>query len=195
MQRTSSKLAIIGAVLASILGITILTTGQPAQSKHHAGLVEDWSSHHLIFSNRGAYEKVKNDPAAYSRWLSIQYSTRYIMQQARRRAEAVSWPAFPGSAPDALKLLENPPVLGDMDSKRAQPFPRNPLKPPKPVRKTLKKDWSEEFLTGAVLPNTFPAKYSFNTTGTPDCANDFVVYPTGSLGSSSAATIITFNNL
>jgi hypothetical protein len=45
----------------------------------------------------------------------------------------------------------------------------------------------------AVQPNTSPAKYSFSTTSAS--CSDFVVYPTGAAGASSAANIIAYDNL
>lgn len=48
--------------------------------------------------------------------------------------------------------------------------------------------------TATVQPNTFPAKFSFNTTSA-SCSNDFVVYPTGAQGATGAANIIGYNNL
>jgi hypothetical protein len=45
-----------------------------------------------------------------------------------------------------------------------------------------------------VQPNAFPAFYGTSFT-TADCANDFVVFPTGQLGSATEATIVAFNNL
>ncbi len=48
---------------------------------------------------------------------------------------------------------------------------------------------------GAFAAGQYPAKFSFDITATPDCTNDFVVYNTGILGSSSAANIVAFNQL
>lgn len=47
--------------------------------------------------------------------------------------------------------------------------------------------------TGTVQPNTYPAKYGVSLTGA-SCA-DFVIYPTGRAGSSSAATIVAYDNI
>jgi hypothetical protein len=48
-------------------------------------------------------------------------------------------------------------------------------------------------------PTVFPAKFSFDVNAAPDCANDYVVFPTnngGSPGLSGAdASIVAFNNL
>jgi hypothetical protein len=45
-----------------------------------------------------------------------------------------------------------------------------------------------------VQPNAYPAKYGASLT-TASCANDFVVYPTGQLGETNAATIVAYNNV
>jgi hypothetical protein len=47
--------------------------------------------------------------------------------------------------------------------------------------------------TGTVQPNTFPAKYGVSLTGAS--CSDFVIYPTGKAGSTTAASIVADNNL
>jgi hypothetical protein len=47
--------------------------------------------------------------------------------------------------------------------------------------------------TGTVQPNTFPAKYGVSLTGAS--CSDFVIYPTGKAGSTTAASIIAYSNL
>jgi hypothetical protein len=55
--------------------------------------------------------------------------------------------------------------------------------------------WSEDLGSGAsVGPGNYPAKFSFSTTEA-SCANDYVVFSTGLLGSSSQASVVGFNNL
>jgi hypothetical protein len=46
---------------------------------------------------------------------------------------------------------------------------------------------------GVVQPNLYPAKYSFSST-TASCT-DFVVYPVGTTGATTAASIVAFSNL
>lgn len=184
-KRQFFKMSIVALAFGVATGVGVLTSGQPALSKHHVGLVEDWSSQRLIFSNPGSYEQAITN-GTYSKWINLRYDNRFIMQQARRRAEAVSTSGFPGSIPQAIKRVGDPPVLSGMDGKGD----------PSVLKASgLHKDWSAALLTGTVLPNTFPAKWSFTTTGTPTCTSDFVVYSTGSTGSSTAATIIAYNNL
>ncbi len=41
----------------------------------------------------------------------------------------------------------------------------------------------------------YPAKFGFNATATPSCANDFVVFPVNAAGSATQPNIVAFNNL
>jgi hypothetical protein len=78
----------------------------------------------------------------------------------------------------------------------------NPSRPrpilPRPVRNTrnsFDRDWSINLGVGGVAPNAFPAKYTFDITAAPSCANDYVVYPLNTGGSATQANIVAFNNL
>lgn len=46
----------------------------------------------------------------------------------------------------------------------------------------------------AVQPNAYPAKYGASLT-TASCNNDFVVYPTGAVGTAGEASIVAYNNM
>jgi hypothetical protein len=59
-------------------------------------------------------------------------------------------------------------------------------------------DWNMPI--GSTLgPTVYPAKFSFDVNATPDCANDFVVFPTATGGfpgsTGSGASLVAFNNL
>ncbi|MFZ0867807.1 MAG: hypothetical protein WAN06_14245 [Candidatus Sulfotelmatobacter sp.] len=62
----------------------------------------------------------------------------------------------------------------------------------------LKRDWAQDMGTGATVgAGNYPAKFSFNET-TASCANDFIVYNTGLLGSSGSGgqpSILAYNNV
>jgi hypothetical protein len=149
------------------IGLSILTTGQPASklrrqpaSPHHVGVVDDWSFHHLVFSNPGTYEQVKNDPAAYSRWLSIQYDTRYIMQQMKRNPMQQAL----ATAPDLTTLA------GRLTA------PVSDLSIFRPARRrsreeNLKNDWSAglegtyETVTGTLSGNNASSTSTFSVGG------------------------------
>jgi hypothetical protein len=169
----SSAAVIFGLVAIS----SVLITGEPASptaSRHHVGMVEDWSFHRLVFSDPGTYEQAIAT-GAYSKWLNIQYDTRFILQQTKRSS---------GVKP----LFDARPPFGIL--------PRGPWSfHEREARSKLKNDWTETMLAGGqVQPNMYPAKYSFSTT-TASCTSDFVVYPTGVAGAAAAASIIAYNEL
>ncbi len=188
-KRSLSRLSIVAVLFLSLIGLGVLMTGEPAskhangKTKHQVGLVEDWSTRHLVFSNPGTYEQVKNDPAAYSRWLDTQYNTRYIMQQMKRG----SWAANPSGLSDtnipAIKLIGGPPGLHG----------GGPLRPrPVPEPQTLRRDWGMSLLaSGTVGDGMFPAKYTFDVNATPDCKNDYVAFNTGLTGTGATPATAT----
>jgi len=55
--------------------------------------------------------------------------------------------------------------------------------------------WSEDLGNGATVgAENFPAKYAFQITSA-SCANDYVVFATGLVGSTSQASVVAYNNL
>jgi len=145
------------------------------------GRPEDWSHHHLVFSNPGTEEQAIEN-GTDEQWLGIVNEPRYIMQQLKRGA-ARSVLEADGISPEPVPLE---PVLVD------------PGVQPRAARLHRKSkmtiDWNETLLGGTVLPNSYPAKFSFSTT-TYSCTSDYVVYPTGTTGSGTTATIVAYNNL
>lgn len=75
-----------------------------------------------------------------------------------------------------------------------RPHPILP-RPGKPNAQSFDRDWSINLGLGGVAANAFPAKYTFDVTATPSCANDYVVYPLNTAGSVTQANIVAFNNL
>ena len=69
--------------------------------------------------------------------------------------------------------------------------PRSPRK----NSKGFDRDWSINLGAGGTAANAFPAKYTFDVTAAPSCANDYVVYPVNAAGSATQANIVAFNNL
>ena len=221
MHRTFSKFAIIGAAFAVIVGITVLITGQPASklsqqlpSQHLVGVPDDWSHHHLVFSNPGTYEQAAKDPAALAKWLKIHYDTRFILQQMKRHAEAAD--GFSREMRTGGEEAVSPPGMVDPEDLAIGVLRQLPgeaivrLKPkpkPKSVQPApLRRDWSEPLtvspLSGTVQPNAYPAKWGMSTTtalcpiyGPGGDNGDYVVYPTGTAGSSTAASIVAYQNL
>jgi len=206
MHRTFSKLAIVGAAFVVLIGITVLITGQPASklrvqsaSPHRVGVPDDWTHHHLVFSNPGTYEQVAKDPAAYAKWLTIRYDTRFILQQMKRNGTSAG--GFPREVRTGGEEALSPSGMvepqGLAIGALRQP-PGRPIGPPRPGPKpksTLKGDWSMDLGGSAkVGAGMYPAKFSFDTT-TASCT-DYVVYNTGVAGASgSQANVVAYDNL
>jgi hypothetical protein len=206
MHRTFSKLAIVGAAYIVIVGITVFITGQPASklsrqpaSQHLVGVPDDWSHHHLVFSNPGAYEQAAKDPAALAKWLTIHNDTRFVLQQMKRHAEATggfSREVRPGGeeavSPSGMVEPEDL-SIGALRRLPGEAMPR--LKPkPKPKHAPVHGYWSESLPEGSVQPNAYPAKWGASLT-TASCSGDYVVYPTGAFGGTSDASIVAYNNI
>jgi len=74
-------------VVGNNLHVPILRNGPQEAPVELQGVVDDWSHHHLIFSNPGTEEEaIKN--GRHDEWLRIVNDPRYIMQQLKRRSPA-----------------------------------------------------------------------------------------------------------
>lgn len=198
MKLPSPVPARVCAIIALCLAVATLLAGPVwAQRSEEAGVVQgwnhqvngmphDWTHHHLVFSNPGTEDEALGK-GAYDEWVKIVNDPRYIMQQLQRHAPVQGPAAEDVARIQAAAQLD----FALRESTRILPSSMPEFKP----KPTLQKDWSEGILTGAVLPNTYPAKYTFNPIGAATCATDYVVYPTGATGSGTAATIIAYNNL
>lgn len=63
------------------------------------------------------------------------------------------------------------------------------------TRTGMHRDWSINLGTAGTAPAMYPAKFTFDVTATPSCANDFVTFPINAKGSGSQPNIVAFNNL
>lgn len=150
------------------------------------GLVEDWTYHHVVFSNPGTLEDaIKNGRG--ERWERIVSDPRYRMQWVKRYAASEGLTADDTAVLQAPSKVELPVGVFDKKWKEKEGFSRT----------TLHADWSET-LSGAnhgVSVDRYPAKYTFAPIGTPDCTNDFVVFAIDANGSSSQGDLVGVNNL
>ena len=170
--------------VAALLAVGLTTLALAQQSPIQNGnFVTDWSSQRLIFSDPGTEQEAWAN-GTHDRWLRIVNNPRYVLQQLQRHAPAQ------GPAAEYVAGLEK------AAQANASPAGKQPLSPPNGNfgGDKMKKDWSEGILTGAVLPNAYPATFALNY-GSPSCPWDYALFPTGSTGSSAAATIIAYNNL
>lgn len=59
----------------------------------------------------------------------------------------------------------------------------------------IQRDWSISLGTAGTAAGMFPAKFVFDVTAAPSCANDFVVFPVNTASSATQPGIVAFNNL
>jgi len=156
--------------LLFFLGLSLVAAGQqqgPSFHVKHMGNVHDWSSHQFILSG--------------------------------------------GLTPDNLQRARmEPRILLELQQRNIgnSPLPPAPVRPVRPpsqkrvvidgssVRHGGQIDWSVSLGTGYTPVNMFPAKYSFDTSGTPDCTNDYVVYGLNVAGvNKGQANMVGINNL
>ncbi len=69
------------------LQVPILSHGPQEGPEDIHGLPDDWTHHHLVFSNPGTEEEAIQN-GTHERWLKVVNDPRYILQQLRRRAPA-----------------------------------------------------------------------------------------------------------
>ena len=181
------------------LRVPILTFG-PQDPAEVQGLPDDWTHHHLVFSNPGTEQDAIQN-GRYDEWLRIVNDPRYILQQLKRRSPAQ------GPAAEYVARMNEMPRAQEAAAgeELAAPQSKDPTRPtaserdPRP-RAGLHRDWSMSLgSTGKVGAGQYPAKFSFFTTSTPNCANatspDYVVYNTGLAGSGTQATVVAYNNI
>ena len=216
LARTRSRCIRLFA-LAVVLGAVFSSPGQRAAP---IGLPDDWTHHHVVFSNPGTAAQAIA-AGDYARWARVVSDPRFLLQQKKRAAAAAgrnSPPAAPPAVPiSSAESASTPSVPEDqgsggdrMNYSARGVTPVHPLGPEVPFsfhrrihkrRKNpqrpdnLHPDWSVNMGAGATAGiGVYPAKYSFGVS-TANCADDFVVYNTGLTGSASQASIIAFNNL
>jgi hypothetical protein len=176
------------------LHVPILTFG-PQGREELKGLPDDWSHHHLVFSDPGTEEEaVRNGTLAA--WLRVVNDPRYIMQQLKRRSPAQGPAADYVARMNELARAQEAPQPEQLGIGYLQdflPIPRGP-RPVKPPTAKTHRDWSMSLgSSGTVGAGQYPAKYSFSTSSAS--CSDYVVYNTGLAGSSSQATVVAYTDL
>lgn len=197
-----------------LVGILAGTTVTPGQNAAPAGAPDDWTHHHLVFSNPGtAAQAVQHGTDA--RWARIVSDPRFLLQQKKREAAARGGLSMPppekgmetGPAEtEGGSSLENQSRRGVMPAialgdEREPPRSRefHDQRGHRRGADGLHTDWSVNLGAGATLGlGIYPAKYSF-TLSSANCGSapspDFVVYNTSLKGSGSQASIVALENL
>lgn len=210
------KLRMSLALAASLLFVPLLHAQEhPAQK---TGFPDDWSHHHVIFSDPGTAEQAARS-GTLDRWQRLTNDPRYVLQREKRDAAAKGKLNFDQMLPpaDEQPIVEEethdpfaPPAAGANGlhrgltlAARSALFRYRPE--PHPIRsrvrllESLHEDWSENMGSGATVGlGMYPAKYSF-ALSSANCGSatqpDFVVYNTSLAGSGTQASILAYDNL
>ncbi len=183
------KWSFLGMALLSAAAFCSPVHSQSAPSVRVGGVYvtgtpDDWSHRYAVFSDPGTEQDALRS-GRYEQWQNVVNNPRYVIQQLKRNAR-VEGPASMDADYRYRWILEE---AGD----RA-PF--------EPIHEgggrtrglsEIRKDWSQSLGGTGLADGQYPAKYPFSTT-TASCS-DYVVYPTGAVGSGTQATIMAFNNL
>ncbi len=201
------KWLIVSVAPGVLAGFSVPAIGQDAPavrvgSAQIAGLPDDWTHHHVVFSNPGTEEEAIR-AGRHEQWQAVVNNPRYVIQQLRNNlpvqgpagvdaASRAKWISEAGGRGDAE--LDTPDDDGpDSGFEGRAPRPGDPRKKRIHHPSSIKRDWSMPLGGPGLADGQYPAKYSFSTT-TANCS-DFVVYPTGAAGTAAQATVIAFNNL
>lgn len=205
-----SKLGSLFPALVLIAAVFILI-GAAQLPRPHISSVQDWTHHHLIYSQ----------PSSWGSAWHAQQDPRY-WQQKIRRGEMNERRATnaPNSAAESRQSFDE---LQFSESRRWERSDDNPAAdwiynrfrlhggptPPRWFHHSrefpFERDWGMSLgaggSTGVPVSGTtwfpvYPAKFSFDTTAAPDCTKDYVVFPTNLAGvKNGQASIIAYNKL
>lgn len=190
-----TKTILLGVVVFGLAMIGVKpATGQRSQVPVIVGIPEDWSHHHVVFSQpRTAEEAVRlqQEPRYWHQWFR-----RNVLRQLP--AQPVSGPApspAPGPAPGpAYVSAEDFPPITLPELKRGGNRGARSV--------SLHGLWEKQMGPSASSTGTaavYPAKFQFLTatnTALADCSKDFIVFPTGVAGATTTvASIVAYNNI
>ncbi|HEY2821582.1 MAG TPA: hypothetical protein VGJ06_11125 [Candidatus Acidoferrum sp.] len=208
MNRPSSTLShrYLGSLFPAIVLIAavFILIGAAQLPRPHISSIHDWTQHHLIYSQPSTW---------VSAWRA-QQDPRY-WQQKIRRGEMNQLRA---SDPNESRLEAESRIAAESrrwerpeDDGPNPDWAHNPFRFHGPTgwhphlrEVPMERDWGTSLgaggSTGVPVAGTtwfpvYPAKFTFNTASTPDCTNDFVVFPTNLSGSTTKASIIAYNKL
>ncbi len=149
------------------------------------GYPEDWSHRHVVFSNIGAEDEAVQK-GEYEHWQKVVNEPRYVIQQLKKHGE-VKGPAGIDAEYRSRWNAES------TDLRFGEPHGFVPRHRRMMTNSNIKADWSEALGGPGLAGGQYPAKFNFMTT-TASCS-DYVVFPTGAVGSASHATIVAFNSV
>lgn len=159
----------------------------PSQIEYlHRGVVDDWTRHHVFFSNPGTLQDAIRN-GRREEWERIVADSRYRMQWVQRYAPSEGVTADDTAALQAPTEVELPVGVFQKKWNKKEGF----------KEASLHGDWAIQLgsSTQSVALGKFPAKYTFAPIGGADCINDFVVFPINAAPLTNQANILGVNNL
>jgi len=196
-NRRSRRLWIAAAIFTFVAGLTVFMFGQqhgrivapnsgmnvpilshgPQQEFELQGLPDDWSFHHLNFTDPGTEEEATK-VGAHEEWLRVVNNPRYVIQQLRRRQPARGpWAQYVDRM-NATALSNGRAVGVDSNSGQGQDAAQSlRASPPARNRGSISRDWSMA-LNGAAASFTasVAAPASGNITSSSTLAVDGVTF-------------------
>ncbi len=143
-----------------VVACLIVPAGAQDDQSQPKGVPDDWSHHHVIFSDPGTMQDALAN-GTYEHWYQITSNPRFQMQKAKRQA-ACRQVQETGAADGMAELSSR-------------------------LKGKLKRDWSVTLGGGGVAATMYPAKYTFDTGGPPSCT-DYAVFPANVAGGGTAAS-------
>jgi len=190
--------------LAAIGGVFLMLSPVVAQRNSMVrmwGVPDDWTHHHLIFSDPGSFADAVNH-GSFERWYKVVTDPRFVIQQAKRAGRGT------GIDGERRGRRRKSPLHNDwtmsLGSGGIVGAGQYPAKFPFGTATSCANDFVvyNTGLAGSSSQPTITAYsnlYSSCSGSVPsvstNCANNFVVYNTGLAGSSSQPTIIAYSNL
>lgn len=187
----------MAAAFVAVAGMTMPVYAQQGASK---GIVNDWSNHHIIFSNPGT-EAHALLHGTYQQWQSAINNPRYRAQQVMRSAAWANRFAPAESAISRVSGIGRPNSFTSKKPPLHRDWAVQIVPPGSPAESGLLSaattSSAASVVNSGIAPDISPALYGADFTKA-NCA-DFVVFPVsaaGALGTTTGqANIVGFNNL
>jgi len=175
---TFYKVSLLGAALFGLIAAGIPGFGQQPDAEK-TGVPDDWTHHHLIFSNPGTASQAISD-GRFLDWYKTDANLRYRFQQLKR-----------GAAPTS-----NQQSTGGFQAEEAVRRD-GPFRTARGKKNVLKRDWSSTLggSTAFVAPGMTGAFWNANPkTDTPSCS-DYIVFGVDATPGTSQPNIVGLSNL
>jgi hypothetical protein len=196
----------LGSLFPAIVLVAsiFILIGAAQLPRPHISSVQDWTHHHLIYSQPSTWVsawKAQQDPRYWQ-----QKIRRGEMNELRQTSESRQTTEAWQSA--EFRRWEQPGNEAPAPDWARAPFRFHGPTPPRWYHHSREipfdRDWGTSLgaggstgvpVTGTTWFPVYPAKFSFDVNATPDCTNDYAVFPTNLVGASNKASIVAFNKL